>query len=201
MRWIDVLKIVQKMTDEQLVEEVAVGLTMMKSFEMIPVSGIVFDEDNDEDDEDEDDEDEDDKPRIYLAVNADEPPDFAGYDHLAYLDVNCDRLPPDNLVLSPQWPEGLQMNHAYTFYCDDKGSNEATYFSVYVATDGDCHLSAQEWENVQNEGSKPYPLPSIRCRTRIGGGRHGRVRQALLWLARAIQLDNEELGIKNKGET
>jgi hypothetical protein len=37
----------------------------------------------------------------------------------------------------------------------------------------------------------------VRCRTGIGGGRHSRTRQALLWLAMAIKLDNEELGIKD----
>lgn len=97
-------------------------------------------------------------------------------------------------VLRPYWPPGLEEGRFYRFLCDDKGADGGTWFQVLVANDGDCHLSAQDWEDIREEGSKPRPFASIRCRTGVGGGQHRRTRQALLWLARAIQLDNEELG-------
>jgi hypothetical protein len=96
-------------------------------------------------------------------------------------------------VMEPQWPEGLEQLTHYEFRCDDKGSDGGSWLRVMVAGDGDVHVSMQDWEDIKIEGSRPNPLPSIRCRTGPGGGRHARTRQALLWLARAIQMDNEEL--------
>jgi hypothetical protein len=104
-------------------------------------------------------------------------------------------------VFKPQWPDGLEMGKQYRFLCDDKGRNGECFLSVMVANDGDVHLMASEriekafTENVTGE---KYPaiydsFPSVRCRTGIGGGRHARTRQALLWLADAIRRDNEEL--------
>lgn len=107
----------------------------------------------------------------------------------------------DTNVFKPHWPDGLKECKHYEFKCDDKGS--ASSFRVFVANDGDVHLCASELvmmgftDKVTGEKlpSIYANFPSIRCRTGIGGGRHKRTRQALLWLARAIQLDNEELGI------
>jgi hypothetical protein len=98
-----------------------------------------------------------------------------------------------NFPFKPHWPDGLEAMVAYEFPCDDKGRDGATWLRVVIAEDGDAHVSMQEWEDIKEEGSKPNPFPSVRCRTGIGGGRHRRTRQALLWLAQAIRLDNEEL--------
>lgn len=100
-------------------------------------------------------------------------------------------------VFKPHWPEGLKPNTSYRFLCDDKGRDGGTWFQLFIADDGDVHLMAQDWEDIKEEGSVPNNHPSIRCRTLHGGGRHGRTRQALLWLAQAIRLDNEELGVSD----
>lgn len=103
----------------------------------------------------------------------------------------------ESVVLRPHWPEGLEALRFYEFRCDDKGRDGGSWLRVLVAGDGDVHVSMQDWEDIKETGSHPDPFPSVRCRTGIGGGRHTRTRQALLWLARAIQLDNEELGIED----
>lgn len=95
-------------------------------------------------------------------------------------------------VFKPHWPEGLEQNHGYEFRCDDKGRNGGTWLRVIVANDGDVHVVMQDWEDFP-EGSPDF-MPSVRCRTEFGGGRHSRTHQALLWLAQAIRLDNEECG-------
>lgn len=92
----------------------------------------------------------------------------------------------------PHWPEGLQSGQYYEVLCDDKGRNEGSYLRVLIANDGDVHVMMQDWEDVP-EG-KPSPFPSIRIRSLAGGGRNIRTRQALLWLAEAIRLDNAENG-------
>jgi len=116
--------------------------------------------------------------------------------------VASKRLTHDE-VLRPHWPEGLEQGRFYQFNCDDDGRDGEAFFRVLIANDGDAHLCASKLvesgfiDRVTGERlpSIYAPFPSIRCRTGIGGGRHARTRQALLWLARAIQLDNEELGI------
>lgn len=90
----------------------------------------------------------------------------------------------------PHWPEGLKGRERYRVPCDDKGRGGGSWLQVYVADDGDVHVSMQDWEEIP-EG-RPSPLPSIRVRTALGGGRNLRTRQALLWLAEAIRLDNAE---------
>lgn len=94
---------------------------------------------------------------------------------------------------SPHWPDGLKPSTIYEFQCDDKGRNGTCWLRVIVAEDGDAHVSMMEWEDPLEKESNPNPFPSVRCRTGTGGGRHRRTRQALLWLAQAIRLDNEEL--------
>jgi hypothetical protein len=92
------------------------------------------------------------------------------------------------------WPEGLKPRECYEVLCDDKGRDGGSWLQVFVADDGDVHVSMQDWENVREEGSQPNPFPSIRVRTHAGGGKNSRTRLALLWLAKAIQLDNAEHG-------
>ena len=100
-----------------------------------------------------------------------------------------DHEPPtsDN-VLRPHWPEGVIAGASYEVLCDDKGRKGGSWLRVMVSpADSDVHLMMQDWEQIPDD--KPNPLPSIRIRTRAGGGRNSRTRQALLWLAEAIRLD------------
>ena len=103
-------------------------------------------------------------------------------------------------VFKPEWPAGLEMGKSYKFLCDDKGRDGSCFISLHVANDGDVHLMASEQMEKSCVDGLGKPLraiynnfPSVRCRTGIGGGRHARTRQALLWLADAIRRDNEEL--------
>lgn len=93
------------------------------------------------------------------------------------------------------WPDGLEARTFYEFPCDDKGAGGGSWLRVMIAGDGDVHVSMQDWEDIKTEGTKPSPFPSVRCRSLAGGGRHSRTRKALLWLAQAIRLDSEELGV------
>lgn len=107
-------------------------------------------------------------------------------------------------VFRSHWPKGLEECRLYQFNCDDDGRDGTAFFRVFVANDGDVHLCASKLVErgfVDKVSGEKLPsifdnFPSIRCRTGAGGGRHRRTRQALLWLARAIQLDNEENGIQ-----
>lgn len=99
--------------------------------------------------------------------------------------------PSAEQVFAPNWPEGLEAGKFHRVPCDDKGAGGGCWLQVMVAPhDGDVYVSMQDWERMP-EG-KPNPLPSLRSRTAFGGGRNHRTHQALLWLARAIQLDAEE---------
>ncbi len=100
-------------------------------------------------------------------------------------------------VFESQWPAGLEHSTSYQVLCDDKGRNEGSWLKVMIGNDGDAWVTMQDWENVP-EGN-PTPFPSIRVRTLTGGGRNYRTRQALLWLAEAIRLDQEER--ENRGKT
>lgn len=107
------------------------------------------------------------------------------------------RTSVESVVLRPHWPDGLEVRKVYRFQCDDCcPAEDKKELTVVVAEDGDVWLGMTEVNDIHT--GKPYfnPRPSVRCRTGVGGGDHWRTRQALLWLARAIQLDNEELGIK-----
>jgi hypothetical protein len=94
-----------------------------------------------------------------------------------------------------KWPDGLEQNVHYEFPCDDKGRDGGCWLRVVVANDGDAHVSMQEWEDIREPGTKPNPIPSVRCRSFAGGGRFLRTRQALLMLANAIRLDRADLGL------
>jgi hypothetical protein len=93
----------------------------------------------------------------------------------------------EDVVFEPMWPAGLNQKEFYQLPCDDKGRNGGSWLKVMVAGDGDVHLMMQDWEDVPN--GEPDPIPTLRCRNYFGGGRNERTHQALLWLARAIQLD------------
>ena len=105
----------------------------------------------------------------------------------------------EDQVFKPHWPEGVEAKKVYRFQCDDcRPSTDTKDLTVVISDDGDVWLGMLEINDKHT--SEPYrnPTPTVRCRTGIGGGRHRRTRQALLWLARAIQLDNEELGFSDR---
>lgn len=97
-------------------------------------------------------------------------------------------------LFEPHWPDGLETMVLYEFRCDDDSPDELSQLRVSISDDGDVWVGMSAIEDVRGEQPYSNPHPSVRCRTGIGGGRHRRTRQALLWLAKAIQLDNEELG-------
>lgn len=95
-------------------------------------------------------------------------------------------------ALKPHWPDGLVQGEVYQVDCDDKGRKGGSWLKVFVANDYDVHVTMQDWEDIDEPGTTPNPIPSIRIRTIAGGGQNIRTRQALLWLADAIRRDNEE---------
>lgn len=112
--------------------------------------------------------------------------------------ANLIKAPKELSVFSPHWPDGLMTRKVYKFSCDDCcPSEDIKELTVVVSDDGDVWLSMMEVNDIHTSSPYNNSRPTVRCRTGIGGGRHRRTRQALLWLARAIQLDNEELGIKD----
>ncbi len=93
-------------------------------------------------------------------------------------------------IFEPKWPEDLEQNSLYEFNCDDAClEEEQAVLRVVVGDDGDVYVSMIQ---INLEHNTVDPFPSVRCRTFIGGGRHERTRQALLWLAQAMRLDSEE---------
>ena len=94
----------------------------------------------------------------------------------------------------PHWPAGLEARKLYKLKCDDASPDELRELTVSITEDGDVWLGMMQIDDLRT--SKPYsnPHPTVRCRTGIGGGRNRRTRQALLWLAEAIRLDNEDNG-------
>lgn len=81
-------------------------------------------------------------------------------------------------AFKPHWPEGLEPNKHYKVACDDKGRKGGSWLRVFVAEDGDVHVSMQEWEEIP-EG-KPDPFPSVRIRTFNGGGRNLRTKTSVV---------------------
>jgi hypothetical protein len=98
-------------------------------------------------------------------------------------------------VFKGHWPEGVEQGEVYRMACDDKGRNGGSWFQVTVGNDCDVHLTAQDWEDIDEPDTEPNYIPTIRIRTHTGGGRNRRTRQALLWLADAIRRDNAENGV------
>jgi hypothetical protein len=108
--------------------------------------------------------------------------------------IMSEKEPP---VFKPHWPDGLEQDKTYQIACDDKGHSGSCWLRVIVASDADVYVVMQDWERIDVPGSQPRTVPSVRVRTRQGGGRNHRTRQALLWLADAIRRDNEENNVDN----
>ena len=105
-------------------------------------------------------------------------------------ELGCMSVKREPLVFEPHWPDGINAGKAYRIACDDNGRNGGSWAQVLVDAQGDVYLSVQDWEEMPAGASSLNPC--IRNRTLAGGGRNTRTRQALLWLAEAIRLDNEE---------
>lgn len=86
------------------------------------------------------------------------------------------------LLDTPFWPKGLTSETPYQRYDDD---TRLGHLTIYFSPDGDA------WVDVlsQKDPTDPY---SHRFRTYFGCGQSLRVRNALLFLAMAIELDNKE---------
>ena len=95
-----------------------------------------------------------------------------------------------NQVFQPHWPESVSQGRVYNLDLTEFGDDERN-LRIFFNEDGDAYLSLKE----RQLGNPPETHPSICVRSVRGGGQHLRTRQALLWLAEAIRLDNEELGI------
>lgn len=91
-------------------------------------------------------------------------------------------------IFAPRWPAELQGNSAYSITCDDARTSG---LRLIISRDGDVWVQCHE--GAGGDGEK-YVHAGIRVRTYHGGGRHTRTHQALLWLARAMQLDRAEGG-------
>lgn len=84
------------------------------------------------------------------------------------------------------WPEGLEAGVRYRLRCDMNRSAGAPQLVVLVDSQGDAHVSMPGGGVGLGHG--------IRVCTGQGGGRNRRTRAALLQLANAIRLDNQENG-------
>lgn len=105
-------------------------------------------------------------------------------------DYHADLFDGTPQALRPCWPEGLEMMKPYEVACDDKNnSEERAKLTVVIGVDGDAHVAMTEYHSRTD---RCWEFPSVRLRTMAGGGKNHRTRQALLWLAKAIQLDEEE---------
>jgi len=101
-------------------------------------------------------------------------------------------------VFRPHWPKGLEQSKLYEVKCDDNGIERDATLKLMVDNQGDVYVSMHSYRKYSPSEVKKQldPLPAVRIRTACGGGRNRRTRQALLWLAKAIELDTKS----NSGE-
>jgi hypothetical protein len=86
------------------------------------------------------------------------------------------------LLEHPTWPPHLQARTPYRRLHDDHDGKREGHLRVVFSDDGDAWVSIPDVP----------PGEGLRFRTGIGGGRSLRTRAALLILAEAMRLDNEE---------
>jgi hypothetical protein len=92
------------------------------------------------------------------------------------------------LLESPFWPAELEVNKIYTRTHDDCDGKMEEKINIGFTIDGDAWISTYA-----------HRAPMMRFRMPIiGGGRSPRTRNALLLLALAMKLDNEEKPDKEK---
>jgi len=94
----------------------------------------------------------------------------------------------------PFWPMTLETREVYSRLHDDHDGTFLGELNVTIGPDGDA------WVYITGE----RPLTTLRFRSFSGGGQSLRVRNALLILAEAIRMDNEDKPIqkdrRNKNE-
>ena len=90
------------------------------------------------------------------------------------------------ILESPFWPKILDTKEMYSRVHDDSEGDKSQTLNVCFSQDGDAWLSSG------------LLTTSLRFRTDFGGGNSLRTRNALLILAMAIKLDNEEFPQKKK---
>ena len=93
----------------------------------------------------------------------------------------CPKRAVARALMPDYWPQTLDTRHGYTRRQDDTDGrrDHAQNLEVMIGPDGDCWLTAGGGQ-------------TLRFRTWAGGGLSVRTRQALLVLAEAIRLDNED---------
>lgn len=102
----------------------------------------------------------------------------------------------DPEVFKSRWPDGLEAMKRYEVQCDDDGRRCDASLSVLVDQQGDVYVSMHAYHDEERTTENLNPFPTVRIRTAFGGGRNRRTRQALLWLAKAIEMDaNSNEGI------
>jgi hypothetical protein len=87
-----------------------------------------------------------------------------------------------SLLENLAWPEGLQPRTIYERLHDDTDGEDEGHLRIVIGDDGDAWVSIPDVR----------PGEGLRFRTYQGGGCSLRTRAALLILAKAIELDNEE---------
>ena len=95
-----------------------------------------------------------------------------------------DRLMKDTIRVlnNPFWINGLEAGEVYRRLHDDHDGTFTGILNVLIGPDGDCHT----WTDVQPGQSLRFRVPIL------GGGMSPRVRNALMILAFAIKLDNDD---------
>ncbi|HBT80757.1 MAG: hypothetical protein A2568_02445 [Candidatus Yanofskybacteria bacterium RIFOXYD1_FULL_44_17] len=83
---------------------------------------------------------------------------------------------------NPFWINGLEAGKVHQRLHDDHDGTHAGTLNVLIGPDGDCHT----WNDGQPGQSLRFRVPVL------GGGMSPRVRNALMMLAFAIKLDNED---------
>jgi len=90
--------------------------------------------------------------------------------------------PIRHLLENPTWPEGLEARKIYRRLHDDHDGTRKGHLSVVFSDDGDAWVSIPD----------ARPGEGLRFRSYAGGGSSLRTRAALLILAEAMRLDEEE---------
>ena len=100
-------------------------------------------------------------------------------------EISEERLIKDTkrVLNNPFWPPDLNAETYYQRTHDDTDGTGIGKIGISFSQDGDTWI---HMEPSHNGGS-------LRFRTHFGGGQSKRVRQALMILALAIKLDNEEV--------
>lgn len=97
------------------------------------------------------------------------------------------------IVFGDRWPEGLTPDENFEVMCDDSAPD--SLLGVCIDGHGDAWAYMKELSvaskavDLTDDLPRFSTFPSIRIRTHQGGGRKQKVRQALVWLAYAIQSD------------